>query len=150
MASALDPEKIRELAKQLDDAIEKKAVEELVAYFSEACEVQLPGRTLTGHRGLRKAISWMYSFIQLIKLAPVTILIKDDTFFEEFILKATIGGHDVELNQAEVLVYDGLYKVKSLRLYFDRLELAEFSPSNFFDRMLIRRVSKESLKGLEE
>ena len=150
MTIALDPEKVRVLAKQLDDALEKKDIEEVVAYFSTACEIRLPGRTLTGHRGLRKAIDWMYSFLKEIRLVPVTILIKDDTFFEEFTVRSRIDERDVELNQAEVLVYDEQYRVKSLRLYFDRLELAEHLPANFIDRMLVRRVGKESLKGLDD
>ena len=150
MGIALDPKKIRVLAKDLDDAIERKDIEALVAYFSTECEIRLPGRTLTGQRGLRKAIDWMYSYLKEIRLVPVTILIKDDTFFEEFIVKTRLGDREVELNQVEVLVYDEHYKVKSLRLYFDRLELAENIPYNFFDRLLVRRVSRESLKGLEE
>lgn len=47
---------MRELAKALDDAIEKYDVEKCVSYFSQKCEIQLPAVTLNGHTGLRKAI----------------------------------------------------------------------------------------------
>ena len=84
METSLNSEKIRELAKALDDAIEKHHTEELVSYFSEVCQIQLPGITLTGHKGLRKAIKWMFSYLNEIVLVPVTIMIQGNIFFEEF------------------------------------------------------------------
>jgi hypothetical protein len=150
MEKSLNQEKIREIAKALDNAIEKHHVEELVSYFSEECEIQLSGITLTGHKGLRKSIDWMYTYLKEITLIPITIIIQGNVFFEEFIVKAKVAGHNIEVRQAEVLIYSNDYKVESIRLYFDRLELVQNFPSNFIDRILIRRVSKESLKGLEE
>ena len=150
MERSLNQEKIRKIAKALDDAIEKHHVEELVSYFSEECEIQLPGITLTGHKGLHKSIDWMYAYLKEIILIPITIIIEGNIFFEEFIVKAKVAGHNIEVRQAEVLVYSNDYKVESIRLYFDRLELAQNFPSNFIDRILIRRVIKESLKGLVE
>jgi hypothetical protein len=150
METNMNSEKIRYLARALDDDIEKHDIEKLVLYFSDECQIQLPGITLTGHKGLRKAIRWMYSYFKELTLVPVTIMIKDNIFFEEFVVKAKIAGRDLELNQAEVLEYDTTYKVKSIRLYFDRLELARIFSSNFIDRILIERVDKTSLKGLAE
>ena len=150
MEKSLNQEKIREISKALDDAIENHHVEELVSYFSEECEIQLPGITLKGHKGLRKAIDWMYSYLKEITLIPITIIIQGSIFVEEFIVKAKVSGRNVEVRQAEVLVYRNDYKVENIRLYFDRLELAQNFPYNFIDRILIRRVSKESLKGLVE
>jgi ketosteroid isomerase-like protein len=147
---SLDEEKIRKLAKDLDNAIEQQDVERLVSYFSEECEVRLPGSTLTGHEGLRRAVKWMYSHLRGIVLLPVTIMVQGNVFFEEFTVRANVAGHDIEVRQSEVLVYDGNYKVTSLRLYFDRLELARHFPVNFIDRFLIGRVIRESLKDLAE
>ena len=150
MEKSLNPEKIREISESLDDAIEKHHVEELVSYFSEECEIQLSGITLTGHEGLRKAIDWMYAYLKEITLIPITMIIQGSVFFEEFIVKAKVGGHNIEVRQAEVLVYRNDYKVENIRLYFDRLELAQNFPYNFIDRILIRKVNKASLKGLLE
>jgi len=150
METSLSEAQIRELAKTLDDAIEKHNVQELVSYFSKECEIYLPGIILYGHEGLKKAIRWMFRYLKEIALIPVTIIIQDNIFFEEFIVKAKIAGSDIELRQSEVLEYDTDYKVKSIRLYFDRLEIAQAFSSNFIDRMLIRRVNKASLKGLLE
>ena len=148
MENSRNDEKIRELAKALDDAVEQHNVEELVSYFSEECEIQLPGITLTGHEGLRKAIRWMYTYLKEIALIPITIIIQGNIFFEEFIVRAEIAGSKTEVRQAEVLEYGENYKVKSIRLYFDRLELARAFSTSFIDRILINRVNKTSLKGL--
>ena len=150
METSLSEVQIRDLAKALDDAIEKHNVQELVSYFSKECEIYLPGITLSGHEGLKKAVMWMFRYLKEISLIPVTIIIKGNIFFEEFVVKAKIAGRDIELRQSEVLEYNADYKVKTIRLYFDRLELAQAFPSNFIDRMLIKRVNKASLKGLLE
>jgi hypothetical protein len=149
MESTLDAGKVRQLARALDDAIEKHAIEELVSYFSVECEIQLPGIMLSGHVGLRKAINWMYSYLKEITLIPITIIIKDNVFFEEFIMKAKIrGDKEIQVKQAEVLIYDADYKVRSLRLYFDRLELGKAFSTNAIDRLIIDKLSRESLKDL--
>ena len=82
-------------------------------------------------------------------MISITIIISGSTFFEEFIVKAKVGGgKEIQVKQAEVLVYNADYKVKSLRLYFDRLELAAAYTSNPIERIMIRQLSKSSLKGL--
>ena len=150
METSLNSEEIRKLAQALDDAIEKHNVQEIVSYFSEECEIHFPGVTLTGREGLRKAIRWMFRYLKEIILVPVTIMIQDNIFFEEFIVKAKVAGRDIQLRQSEVLEYNTDYRVKSIRLYFDRLELAQAFSSNFIDRIMIRKVNKASLKGLSE
>lgn len=150
MSTKLNSETIREQAKALDDAIEKRNIEEIVSFFSVECEVELLGIKLTGHDGLKKAIGWMFRYLKEITLIPIAIIIQGNIFFEEFAVRARIqGGLKIEVKQAEVLVYGCDYKVESIRLYFDRLELARAFSSNCFDRMLIKRIIKGSLKGLE-
>jgi hypothetical protein len=150
MIGKLNTEQIRQYAKALDDAIEKHDTEEIVSYFSEDCEVELLGISLTGKEGLRKAIGWMYKYLKEILLIPVTIMIEDNTFFEEFIVKTKVkDNEEIQVKQAEVLVYDDEYKVKSLRLYFDRLELAEAFSSNIIEDIMIKQLIKTSLKGLQ-
>jgi len=148
METSLSEVQIRDLAKALDDAIEKHNVQEIVSYFSEECEIHFPGVTLTGREGLRKAIRWMFRYLKEIILVPVTIMIQDNIFFEEFIVKAKVAGRDIQLRQSEVLEYNTDYRVKSIRLYFDRLELAEAFTSNTIERIMIKQLIKVSLKGL--
>ena len=71
-----------------------------------------------------------------------------NTFFEEFFVRTkTKEGKEIQVKQAEVLVYDAEYEAKSLRLYFDRLELVAYTP-NPIEKMVIDRLKKASLKGL--
>ena len=139
---------IQKYAKALDDAIEKQNIEEIVSCFSEDCEIELLGIKLAGKEGLRKAIGWMYRYLKEIVLVPVTIMVDGNTFFEEFIVKAKVkGDKEIQVKQAEVLIYD-CYKVRSLRLYFDRLELAEVFTPNIIEKIMIKQLIKASLKGL--
>ena len=136
-------------AKALDDAIERHNIEEIVSYFSDDCEIELFGITFTGKDGLRKTIDWMFKYLKEITLIPITIMVQENTFFEEFIVRTKLkNGKEKQVKQAEVLVYDEEYKVKSLRLYFDRLELTEALNPNFAERVMIKQVIKASLKGL--
>ena len=48
MEQHLNPEKIRQLAKALDNAIESRKAEEVISHFSETCEIELLGIKLTG------------------------------------------------------------------------------------------------------
>jgi ketosteroid isomerase-like protein len=139
---------IRRYARALDDAIEKGNIDEVMPYFCDDCEVELLGVKLTGKEGLRKAFDWIYKYLKELVLVPVTIMVDGNTFFEEFIVKAKVkGGKELQVKQAEVLVYDN-YKVKSLRLYFDRLELADAFVSNVLEQIMVKQLIKESLKGL--
>ena len=150
MVIDLDEEKIRKLAKALDDTIENRDIDKLVSFFAENCEIQLPGITLNGYEGLRKAIRWMYNYFGEITFIPVTIMIQSNVFFEEFIMRVKIKGkQEMQVKQTEVLIYNSDYKVKSLRLYFDRLELSRAFSSNAVDRLIINKLTKESLKGLQ-
>jgi ketosteroid isomerase-like protein len=143
------PDQIRKVAKLLDDAVEKQNIEEIESFFSDDCDVELLGVRLSGKRGLRKALDWMFLYLKDISFIPVTIMIEGDTFFEEFIVRAkSKGGKEIEMKQAEVLIYDSDYKVKSLRLYFDRLGLADAVASNILDRIAIKRLIKASVKEL--
>ena len=149
MEQQLSPEKIRKLAKALDDAIESQNTEEVISYFSDNCEIELPGIKLSGKDGLRKAVAWMYHYLKGIVLVPITIMVDGNTFFEEFIVRAKIkGGKEIQVKQTEVLVYDDRYRVKSLRLYFDRLELATAYTSNPIEKIMIKQLNKASLRGL--
>ena len=149
MEQKLVTEQILKYARALDDAIEQRDIEGVVSCFSDGCEIELPGVKLTGKEGLRKAIGWMYGYFKDIVLVPVTVMVDGNTFFEEFVMKAKVkGNREIEVKQAEVLVYDNEYRVRSLRLYFDGLELAEACGSSIMERIVVRQWRRASLKGL--
>jgi ketosteroid isomerase-like protein len=143
------PEKIRQAAAELDNAIENKDVERILSDFSDDCEIQLLGIKLTGKDGLKKWIDWMYSHLAEIRFESITIMVDGNVFFEEFILKGRLhDGTQVQSKQTEVLIYEN-YQVKSLRLYFDRLDFAHAVAKGIIGKALVRRVVRESLKGLK-
>ena len=141
--------RIRKLAMDLDDAIERRDVESVVAAFAEDCRIELLGITLRGRTGVRRWLDWYHSKLRSVKLTPITIMIEGNTFFEEFLVEATLkNGVTVMAKQSEVLVYE-TGKVKSLRLYFDRLEFAAAVARDFLSRSLVKKVVALSVEGLQ-
>jgi ketosteroid isomerase-like protein len=135
-------------AKAFDDAVEQRDMKEILSYFCDDSEIELLGVKLTGKKGLKNAFDWIYKYLKEMKLVPITIMVDGDVFFEEFIVKARIkDGRELQVKQAEILVWDK-EKIKSLRLYFDRLELADAFVSNFLERIMVKQLIRESLKGL--
>jgi len=57
------------------------------------------------------------------------------------------NGTEIKSKQAEVLLYEN-YKIKSLRLYFDRLDFAEAVTRGPVSQALVRRLINKSLEGL--
>jgi len=136
------------LAKDLDDAIEKKDQQSIISMFDEDCEIELLGISLRGRSGVRRWLDWLYEKLISIKLTPITIMVEGDVFFEEFMVKARLrNGAEITSKQSEVLVYEK-NKVKSLRLYFDRLEFADAVAKDIFSRALVNRIITLSLKDL--
>ena len=145
----MDEQKIKKEAKALDDALEKGITEDILPFFADDCDIEIFGTTLHGKQSLHKALRWMSGHLTNIKLVPIVIMVNNCTFFEEFIVNAqTNNGNEVKIKQAEVLEYDSGYKVKSLRLYFDRLILAKESTTNIFEKWLVNRMIQSSVKGL--
>jgi ketosteroid isomerase-like protein len=144
-------DQIQRVAQALDEAIEKRDIEATMAFFSDDCEIELIGLTLKGRGGLKRALNWLFDSLKEIRLIPLTILIDGAIFFEEFVLRSkTKRGKPIEVKQAEVLIYDLDYKVKSLRLYFDRLELGEVFASTIGVRALVRFLGRASVKSLRD
>lgn len=140
---------IKRAAMVLDEAIERQDIDVITTCFSEDCEIELLGVKITGKNGLRKAIKWMFSHFGNIKLTPIVITVEGNVFFEEFIVSSkSSDDKDIEVKQAEVLVYDDDIKVRRLSLYFDRLEMVEVLGLNPLDRIIAHRLRKESIKGL--
>ncbi len=142
------PEEIRKAAEKFDDAIVNKNLNLVLECFADDCEIELLGLTLFGKDGATKWFYWMYRHIKSLKFIPVTIMAEGNTFFEEFIVKGILrNGDEFTSKQSEVLVYENL-KVKSLRLYFDRLDFADSIAHGFTQKAIIKQVIKKSQEGL--
>jgi hypothetical protein len=75
-------------------------------------------------------------------------MVSNGIFFEEFKVTGTLSnGKIVESKQSEVLVYEN-YKIRSLRLYFDRLDFADLVVNDFLSKRIVRMLKSRFLKGL--
>jgi hypothetical protein len=141
--------KIRKVAMDLDNALERKDIDFIVSCFTTDCAIELSGIKLKGRKGVRKWLEWMLGKVESFKLTPVVIMVDNEKFFEEFIVKATLkDGTRIVSKQAEVLIYKN-YKVKSLRLYFDRLDFVDAVAKDPVSKMIAKQIIKKSLEGLK-
>ena len=139
---------IRELALRFDRALEQKDFEAVLSAFHDDCTITLLEIELTGRKGARTWINWLFSHVEELRFEPVVILTRENIVFEEYIVRARIaGGRTVASRQAEVLVFEE-GRIRSLRLYFDRLDVAEALAGDFFGRMAISYIRKKSTEGL--
>jgi hypothetical protein len=141
-------DKILKLASDLDNDLELKNVEKIIPYFSEDCEIEMLGITAKGVSGLRKWLIWFFNMYETIKFEPIVIIVENNIFFEEFYIHVSFKkGKQLSVKVAEVLEYEN-YKIKSLRLYLDRLEFAEAALEGFISKKLVKLIKKRSLEGL--
>ncbi|UCE26371.1 MAG: nuclear transport factor 2 family protein [Candidatus Coatesbacteria bacterium] len=148
-------EEIRRLARELDEALERGDIEKVVSYFAADCEIEALGVKLNGHGGVRRWLDWLFRYVDEVRFEPVVIMVDGDVFFEEFVVRAKLrgGGEAVSeraeaaSKQAEVLVYED-NKVKSLRVYFDRLDFADAVVTNPFEKAIVRKLMDKSTEGL--
>jgi hypothetical protein len=142
------PDMIRKVAMDFDSAIESKNIEYALSAFSPDCEIELFGIKIYGLKNARKWIDWLYRNLDQIKFEPITIMVEGNIFFEEFVVHGILHtGKQIKLKQAEVLVYEN-YKIKSLRIYFDRLEFMGSIVDGFISKRLIKSLINKSVEGL--
>jgi ketosteroid isomerase-like protein len=131
-----------------DNAIESKDIDHMVSFFADDCEIELMGIRLTGKKGARRWLEWLFGTLIDVKFNPVIIIVEGNVFFEEFVLVGTLpNGKVVESKQSEVLIYEN-YKIKSLRVYFDRLDFADAVADGFVSKKIVKTLIARSLKGL--
>jgi ketosteroid isomerase-like protein len=90
----------------------------------------------------------IHTHVAEIKFLPVTIMVEGNTFFEEFTAEAKFhDGEKARSNQAVVLVFENL-KIKSLRMYFDRLDFSSAVAKDVISKTIVRELVKKSLEGI--
>ena len=148
MSQEQEVDRIKQVAMEFDNAIESKDIDLMVSFFADDCKIELMGIALLGKDGARKWLEWLFSTLVEVKFKPIIIMVEGNIFFEEFILVGTLpNGKIVESKQSEVLVYED-YKIKSLRVYFDRLDFADVVAEDFISRRIVKMLISRSLKGL--
>lgn len=142
------PDEIRKIALALGNAVENKNVEELLASFTDDCEIELLRQHLVGKEGVKKWIDWLFSNFRQVKLQPIILNVEGNQLFEEFIVRVRLhNGVEIKSKLAKVLVFEK-YKIKNLRLYFDRLDFVESVVKGPINKALVSQIIKKSLKGL--
>ena len=139
---------IKEVAMAFDKALEDKDVNKVIESFTDDCEIEFLNTKLQGKQGVKSWYKWLYTHIAKLELIPVIIMAENNVFIEEFIAKATYpDGKQAQSKQAEVLVFEG-QKIKSLRMYFDRLDFSSSIAKDFISKTIIKQIVKKSLEGL--
>ena len=147
--SMLSSNEIRDAAAALDTALMRKDVKEVIESFSDECEIKILSVTLHGKDGVKRWFNWLYSHVAEMKLTPITIMVENNTYFEEYKVEAKLNdGGEAYSSQAEVLVFDG-YKIKSLRMYFDRLDFSASVAKGIISKTIVNQLIKRSVEGLE-
>ena len=148
MDNGQSADEIREIAMKLDNALARRNIDVVLDMFTNDCEIELLGIRLIGKDGAARWINWLYKHLSEVEFVPVTIMVDGNTFFEECVVRAKLrSGMAVQSKQAEVLVFENS-RVKSLRLYFDRLDFANSIANDPISKLVIRQLLKASLKGL--
>ncbi len=143
-------DEIRRVAMTLDNAIENKRLDAVLSCFADDCEIELLRHSLYGKAGVEKWFDWLFKNIRQIKIQPVIIMAEGNTLFEEFIIRARLhSGPEIKSKQSEVLVFEN-DKIKSLRLYFDRLDFADTLAKDPVSKAVMSRILKKSVEGLTD
>ena len=143
-----DKDKILKLAEDLDYDLELQDVDKLIPYFTEDCEIEIFGIKMKGKHELKIWLNWIFNLFDIIKFEPIVIMVENNIFFEEFIIQVSFKqGKKLSVKVAEVLEYFD-YKIKSLRLYLDRLEFADVFTAGSLSKKIVKLIKKKSLEGL--
>ena len=149
MISNQTAKEIRRVAQSLDDAVERQDVETAVSCFSDTAEIEVFGLTFKGPTEIKQVIAWMYQRFGRIKFQPIVITVEGSVFFEEFTLHAKFNGKEININAAEVLVYEN-YKITRLKLFLDRLEMAQAASTGFIEGKIISWINQEIIKDIPQ
>jgi ketosteroid isomerase-like protein len=116
---------IIQIAIRFDNDLESRNLERLTSYFADDCQIELLGSTLKGKAGVEKWFNWLFDNILKLRLVIINVIVKENILFEEFAINAeTVDGLKIHSRQAEVMEFDPCNKIKTLKLYFDRIDLA--------------------------
>jgi ketosteroid isomerase-like protein len=135
-------------ALNLDKAIENQNFEAVLSKFSVDCEIELLGIKLTGRDGVKKWMEWQFKHIAKVEFFPIIKMVSGNTFFEEYIAKASLhDGKEIRSKQAVVLQFKNNL-IKSLRLYFDRMDFADAVAKDVISKTIVKELVKKSIEGL--
>ena len=68
MSGKQDPERIKQAAMQLDEALENMDIEKVISLLHEDFELEMLGTVLKGKEGARKGFNWLLEHVDGIRL----------------------------------------------------------------------------------
>ncbi len=121
---------------KLDQAIEQRQAEKVLAAFAEDCVLEVGGVTTVGKAGVRRWLDWMYHYFVDVHIEPLFVKVDPNRFFAEFNLHGHLAdGNPVRCRHTEVITFDGP-KISRLQLSFDRDAFASKEAQNVFGQWL--------------
>lgn len=149
MHVAEQTERMQQVADTFRDAVQDRNVEALVSCFAEDCEVELLNLKLHGRDGVRKWYHWMCGHMKSTSFEHVCSAVNGSIYIEEYIMHGVIhNGKKMHNKQTRVLEFNG-DKIKSFRLYLDRLQFADSVVNDFAGKIVVRKFIEISVKGMK-
>ena len=149
MQAAGKEEQMERVAGEFRDAMQNRDLAALLHLFREDCEIELFDLKLRGHDGVEKWFNWTFGHMKAMQFERLSSAVGGDIFYEEYLLSGVIhNGKKTQSRQARVLVFEG-GRVKSFRLYMDRLQFADSVVNDFAGRLIVKKFIEVSVKGMK-
>ena len=103
------------------------------------------GRTFHGKDKAAKILAWLGDSFGPIRFEHRLIMVQGDCFCEEF--NFIISDQDARIPATEILIYEDAY-IKELRLYVDRIDVAQIAAHNVIEKAIINWIASMSLRDL--
>lgn len=142
-------EEIKETVRNLHEAMMGEDVDEVVDFFAEDAKLVTSEGTFEGEEEIREYWQWMDDQFSEVELKETELLIQGDKAAHEFNLSGTVKGESVEYPGIVIVeISDG--KIQELRLYYDRLTLAEQATEGWLKERIVNSVVGRMEEGLRE
>jgi uncharacterized protein (TIGR02246 family) len=148
VSEALSADEIRQVAQEMADASARGDVEAMASFFRDDGVIYVAGQVLSGTDGVRHAIRWMLDTLGPVRYEHILSAVEGNTLaMEARLTSRTPEGKEFTTRAAQVLIFRGT-KVASMRLYIDRLDVAQQLAPGPVQRSIADRIHRETLKGL--
>ncbi len=138
----------RRIAERLNRGMEERDMDGVIALFDEACEIELMGIRLSGIKGVQRWLRWTYANFHHLSFSPVLTLVQEGALCQEYVLRARLDAKSrLESRQIKIITFEN-GKIRNVRIYFDRVDMAESLAQGFAARTLVKSLVKTSIRGL--
>lgn len=137
---------LKHQASLLKESIREKNSEEVLSYFADNCEMEISDLHLIGKESVSRLLNLIFRIFDELDFEPVTIAASNNTLFEEGIYRARKESKQhYKFKTTEVINYVD-NKIESMRLYLDRLILADAVSINNEEKKAVNKINYLLLK----